>query len=147
MNLNDLVALLGFQLAGELLHRVAHLPLSGPLIGMTLLFLFLVARGGPSPGLQGTARALLAYLALLFVPAGVGVITHLHLIAAYWLPILVATIGGAAAALLAGAATMRLAERLAERIARQAPSATPAAPLHPPLGDTPGATALDGHPR
>jgi holin-like protein len=143
MNLNDLVALLGFQLAGELLHRVAHLPLSGPLIGMTLLFLFLLARGGPSPGLQGTARALLAYLALLFVPAGVGVITHLHLIAAYWLPILVATIGGAAAALLAGAATMRLAERLA----RPAPSATPAAPLHRPLGDTPGATALDGDPR
>ncbi len=148
MNLNTLLALLGFQLAGELLHRVMHLPLSGPLIGMTLLFGFLVARGGPSAELQSTARSLLACLALLFVPAGVGVVTHLDLISAYWLPILVATIGGAVASLAAAGATLLLAERLATRLARHGRAATTvAAELQSRPADRPAAPALDGESR
>lgn len=144
MNLNSLVALLGFQLAGELLHRLGHLPLSGPLLGMTLLFAWLVARGGPSTGMETTARSILASLALLFVPAGVGVIAHVDLIAAYWLPILVATFVGAAASLCAAAITFRLAQRLGgsagaatRRVAgSRRPSAKP-----------PAAPALDGEPQ
>ena len=33
--------LLGFQLAGEVIKRLAHVPISGPIIGLLLLFAFL----------------------------------------------------------------------------------------------------------
>jgi holin-like protein len=112
MTLGNILLLLAFQIAGEFLHRVMHVPLSGPLLGMALLLLALILWGGPSPGLQGTTRPLLASLALLFVPAGVGVIGHLDLLAQHWLPILAATLGGVVASLLATAGTMRLVERL-----------------------------------
>ena len=112
MTLGSILLLLAFQLAGEFLHRIMHVPLSGPLLGMALLLLALVLRGGPSPNLQATTRPLLASLALLFVPAGVGVVGHLDLLAQHWLPILAATLGGAAASLLATAGTMLLVEWL-----------------------------------
>ena len=108
----NILLLLVFQLAGEFLHRVMLVPLSGPLLGMTLLFVALVASGGPSSALQATARPLLACLALLFVPAGVGVIAHLDLLAAFWLPIVATTLGGAVVSLLATAGTFLLVERL-----------------------------------
>ena len=146
MSMNNLLALLGFQLVGEFLHRVAHLPLSGPLLGMALLFAMLLVTGGPSESLQSTARPLLAFLALLFVPAGAGVILHLDLIAAYWLPILVATAGGAAASLAAAAWTLRLAGRLADHATAVADPDHGAA-TERPLRDASAAPALDGDPR
>jgi hypothetical protein len=36
--------LLGFQLAGEVVKRLAHVPVPGPIIGLLLLFAFLQAR-------------------------------------------------------------------------------------------------------
>jgi holin-like protein len=104
--------LLVFLLGGEFLHRVLRVPLSGPLLGMVLLFGALVVWGGPSEDFQKTTRSLLANLALLFVPAGVGVIIHLDLIQQHWVPILAATVGGALASILAGPWTMLLVERL-----------------------------------
>lgn len=112
----SVLVLLGFLAAGELVHRVLGVPLSGPLLGMVLLFLALIAGGGPSEKLQDTTRPLLASLALLFVPAGVGVSNHLPLIEEFWLPILIATVGGAAVSLLACAATMILVQRLLTRL-------------------------------
>ena len=52
---------------------------------MILLLVVLEARSriwrrAPSTELRGTANALLSYLSLLFVPAGVGVITQLDLL-------------------------------------------------------------------
>lgn len=112
MNLGGILLLLAFQLLGEFLHRVMSIPLSGPLLGMAMLFLALLFLGGPSTGLQDSSRPLLAGLALLFVPPGVGVIAHLELLGRHWLPILVATVGGAVVSLLVTAATMLFVERL-----------------------------------
>jgi holin-like protein len=57
-----------------------------------LLAFFLVRRGIPQP-LEPTARGLLGYLSLLFVPAGVGIVRYLDLIERYWLPIVAAILG------------------------------------------------------
>lgn len=84
--LRNLTALLACQLAGEIIVRAAGLPVPGPVAGMALLFCGLVARGA-SEGLAGTANGLLNHLALLFVPAGVGVVDHLGLIEDEWRPI------------------------------------------------------------
>lgn len=82
--LQQITLLLVCQLAGEALVRLAGLPVPGPVVGMVLLLALLFARGGPPAPLQSTAEGLLGHLSLLFVPAGVGVVVHLPLIAAEW---------------------------------------------------------------
>jgi holin-like protein len=72
--------LLVCQLAGETLVRAIGLPLPGPVVGMTLLFLLLFARAPLPSALGQTSGGLLKHLSLLFVPAGVGVVQHLDLI-------------------------------------------------------------------
>lgn len=80
-----LLILLGFQLAGELVVVSLSLPVPGPVMGMLFLALFLLlARRGVSEHLRQVADTLLSNLALLFVPAGVGVMVHLDLLARQW---------------------------------------------------------------
>ena len=82
--LQGLTWLLMLQLGGEILTRLLNLPFPGPVIGMVLLW---PALGVPS--IRGpvteAARFLLAHLSLLFVPVGVGVITHLDVLSHYGL--------------------------------------------------------------
>ena len=85
-----LTLLLVFQLAGEVIARALALPIPGPVIGMALLFLALMLRGGPGEDLRQTSGQLLQHLSLLFVPAGTGIVLYGDRIAAEWLPLLVA---------------------------------------------------------
>jgi holin-like protein len=55
---------------------------------MLLLLGALLLRGNAPIWLETTAQGLLQHLSLLFVPAGVGVMVHIALIRAEWLPIL-----------------------------------------------------------
>ena len=72
-----LTVILGCQLIGEAFVVVTGLPVPGPVVGMVLLFAGLVVRGGVPDQLSTVGDALLSNLALLFVPAGVGVVLHL----------------------------------------------------------------------
>jgi len=91
--LRAITALLVCQLVGELTALVLRLPVPGPVIGMFLLFLVLLARRGVPRPLQDTAAGLLGNLSLLFVPAGVGVVAHLARLSDEALPIAVALVG------------------------------------------------------
>lgn len=84
MTLGFITLLLVYQLIGEVISKGLDLPLPGPVVGMALLFATLVVKGGLPDDLKGTADGLLKHLSLLFVPAGVGVILHLHLLRAEW---------------------------------------------------------------
>jgi holin-like protein len=89
--LNALTALILCQFIGEVIARAVGLPLPGPVIGMVLLLVFLVVRDrAPNPELNQTAGWLLRHFGLLFVPAGVGVITQLDVIGDNWVALLVA---------------------------------------------------------
>ncbi len=115
--LDALTLLVGCQLAGEVIARGLDLPLPGPVLGLLLLLAGLIWRGRePPPGLKSTGQGLLGHLGLLFVPAGVGVVTQLHVLAANWLPvavsILVSTFLGLA---VAGWVMQRLAGPEPER--------------------------------
>ena len=85
--LEAIAVLLLCQLAGELIVLFLELPIPGPVIGMILLFLGLMIRGNVPEPLAQTANGLLGQLSLLFVPAGVGVMTHLTLLGNQWLPL------------------------------------------------------------
>lgn len=78
--LRGLTLLLLCQTAGELLQRLLHLPLPGPVLGMLGLVALLHWAPVRAP-VEAAADGLLQHLSLLFVPVGVGVMTHLALIA------------------------------------------------------------------
>ena len=80
--LRGLAWLLGMQSLGELLSRALALPFPGPVVGMVLLLFALRWQMVRGPVGQ-CADFLLAHLSLLFVPVGVGVMTHLALVSQY----------------------------------------------------------------
>ena len=108
--ISALSALLVFQLAGEVLARSLNLPIPGPVIGMLMLFVALVLRGGPGKNLQTTSQNLLQHLSLLFVPAGTGIMVHLHRVSDEWLPLLASLLVSTLATLVVTALVMKLCQ-------------------------------------
>lgn len=110
--IRGLAVLLVFQLAGEVLAHLLHLPVPGPVIGMVLLLLALELRLPQGDGLRAASGGLLGNLSLLYVPAGVGIVQHLPRLAAEWRALVVALLVSTAATL---ATTGWVATRLLRR--------------------------------
>ena len=109
------------QLIGEATSRGLGLPVPGPVLGLGLLVAGLsvwnrysrlgdVALAESDVGRVSTG--LLAGLALLFVPAGVGVVQHIGLIGSYAAALGLALVGSTLATLLATVGTFLLVKRL-----------------------------------
>ena len=77
---NALIILLSFQLIGEIIIRTFSLPVPGPVVGMLLLFVAMLLRDSLVAKVEHTAQYILQNLTLLYVPAAVGVVVHLHLL-------------------------------------------------------------------
>lgn len=105
--LGAITLLLVYQLVGEVVALAFKLPVPGPVIGMLLLFLTLLARGSVSDELRNTANGLLSHLSLLFVPAGTGGMVHLARVADEWIPIVAALIGSTVLTIAVTALVMR----------------------------------------
>ena len=104
--LRGLAILLLCQSAGEALARLAGLPLPGPVLGLIACFALLFW----TPARQAiglAADGLLQHLSLLFVPVGVGVMTHLALIAEYGPRMLLAIVGSTLVGLAVTALVLR----------------------------------------
>jgi holin-like protein len=101
--LRGLAWLLVLQSIGEVLARGLALPFPGPVVGMVLLLLALRWRVVREP-VAVCADFLLSHLSLLFVPVGVGVMTHLSLVSQYGVRMLavivVSTLAGLAVTVL-----------------------------------------------
>lgn len=86
--LRGLAWLLAMQSLGELLARGLALPFPGPVVGMLLMVMALRLPVVREPVAQ-CAQFLLSHLSLLFIPVGVGVMTHLGLVGQYGVRMLV----------------------------------------------------------
>ena len=84
MALRGLALLLLLQALGEVLSHGLSLGVPGPVIGFLLLLVALQMARLRAP-VAAAAEILLTHLSLLFVPVGVGVITHLDLVSKYGL--------------------------------------------------------------
>ena len=80
------------QLFGEVVSELFDLPVPGPVIGLVLLFVGLLIKRNPPKVLTDAADNLLIHFSLLFVPAGVGVVTQIDRLKGDWLPIAAALI-------------------------------------------------------
>jgi holin-like protein len=112
------------QLAGEVIVRGLGLPVPGPVIGLMFLLILLLARDrfavlarGPlrEEGVENASRGLLAHLSLLFVPAGVGVVQKLDLVAAHGIAFAGVLAVSVLVTLLVTVTTFLLASRLMSR--------------------------------
>ena len=112
------------QLIGEVFVRALHLPMPGPVIGLVLLLLLLFARDrfavlarGPlrAEGVEQVSRGLLANLSLLFIPAGVGVVQKLDVLAEHGIAIIVILAVSVLVTMLATVATCLAVSRLMTR--------------------------------
>lgn len=73
------------QLLGTVLNVLLLPMLPGPIIGMLLLFVFLMVRGEVGESLSVASSSLLKYLPLILVPPAVGVMAYANDIAAdFW---------------------------------------------------------------
>jgi holin-like protein len=124
----SLALILLAQLLGEILARGAGVPIPGPVIGMGLMFAFLLVRDNarfglprylPKPltdgTLETTARGLLLNLSLMFVPAGVGVVGRLDLLRAQGLKLAIVLVVSTALSLLVTVLVFRAVAALVER--------------------------------
>jgi len=107
--------LLSCQLAGELMARGAGLPIPGPVIGLALMVALFALRPSLVAALRPTATVIVANLSLLFVPAGVGVVTNLAILTEDWAAILAVLILSTVLSMLAAVGTFLAARNLVGR--------------------------------
>jgi len=113
--LEYLTLILICQLAGEFVVNAAGLPIPGPVIGMILLFLFLIFKGEIPQQLESVTRGLLNNLSLMFVPAGVGVMVHLKLLEADGAALLIAIVVSTALTIMVTAWVMTKLAKIDEQ--------------------------------
>lgn len=101
----NITAILAFQLAGEVIARAFGLPVPGPVIGLGLLLAAFVAIRPLAERVVPTAQNILTHLSLLFVPAGVGVISHVEVLGQDGLALFAALFLSTVLALAAGVLT------------------------------------------
>lgn len=87
-----LVLLLVFQLIGNIAEMYFHLPVPGSVLGMFLLLVALISNDKLASIVRPISLVLISYLAVLFVPAGVGIMLHLQRLKAEALPISVSLV-------------------------------------------------------
>jgi holin-like protein len=87
--INGITLLLAYQLLGELVVKLLKLPIPGPVAGMLFLFITLLLRRNLLAHLQQPATHILSHLSLLFIPAGVGIMVYVNLVAAQWQAIVI----------------------------------------------------------
>ena len=75
--IEGLVLLLVFQLLGNVAEMYFHLPVPGSVLGMFLLLIALIANDRLASWVRPISLVLISYLAVLFVPAGVGIMLQI----------------------------------------------------------------------
>ena len=99
--------LLIFQCLGEGLVYLFGWPVPGPVIGMLLLFCYLLWQKQEAARLAPGVQELLRHLSLLFIPAGVGIMVHGKMVLDQWLPLTAALLISTALSIVVTACCVR----------------------------------------
>jgi holin-like protein len=88
--LYGLIILLMYLLMGEFVAHLLSWPVPGSVVGMILLFITLLLRGGISTDLKASSNEILPYLPLFIVPASVGIVNFMGILQQQGLALLTA---------------------------------------------------------
>lgn len=86
--LRQLAIILVICFIGEALNRLLNIPIPGNVIGMIILLISLLTGFIKVEAIEDITEFLLKHLAFFFVPAGIGVISSMDIIAENFLPML-----------------------------------------------------------
>lgn len=112
--INALLIILCCLFAGEMIVHFTGLIVPGSVVGMMILLIGLMIKGGLPDDLDQTASIFVKYIGLLFVPAGAGISLYLGLLVDEWLVILVASFTSTVLTLIAVAYAFKLLEKEGE---------------------------------
>jgi len=87
--IRSFIIIIAFLALGKALSLIINLPIPGSITGLILLFSALSLRFISLDLLLPAGQALLKYMILFIVPAGVGLINHVGLLEEHWLAIIV----------------------------------------------------------
>jgi holin-like protein len=87
----QILYILLFSILGEILSTGLNLPVPGSILGMVLLFLALKFKVIRLRQIYDAGQFLIANMTILFLPAGVGIMSHWSAIAKYWWQIVLIT--------------------------------------------------------
>ncbi len=113
-----ILALLLAAFAGDLISTFSGLPIPGTVFGILLVLIYLALYKKVPNSLKLVSDGLLKYLALFYVPAGVGLISYLDLLAQDWGKILISLL--ISSILTIGFVTLLL-EKMIKRIENRNP--------------------------
>lgn len=107
-----LALILTCQLVGEASSRALSLPVPGPVLGLVLLWGLMMLSPTLAERVRPTGEGILRHLALLFVPAGVGIVGHIGALGGQALGLAAAILASTVLAIAAGAGAFVLVARL-----------------------------------
>ena len=79
--LSQIAIILSISLSGEVLAAALPLPIPASIYGIVILFTLLVSRVLHVDDIRETSSFLIAFMSMLFIPAGVGLMTSFPLLA------------------------------------------------------------------
>jgi holin-like protein len=77
---------------GEILHMLIPLPIPASIYGLVLMFCGLCLRVIPLEQVQQTGKFLVEIMPIMFIPAGVGLITVWDTLKEIWIPVIIMTL-------------------------------------------------------
>ncbi len=101
------LALIIFQLLGNVIVTTLGIQVPGALMGMALMLIALCIYGRLPVALSKVCAVMLAHLMLLFIPSVVAIMKHAQTIADDWLPFIAAGILATAVTTITTAATLQ----------------------------------------
>lgn len=90
--LRQFVLIMCITFIGELLKYIIPLPIPSSIYGMVLLFAGLVSKLIPLDAVRDTGKLLVEIMPVMFIPAGVGLITAWSVLKPLLLPVVVITV-------------------------------------------------------
>ncbi len=109
--LRQFLIILTICVIGEVLNKVFHIPLPGSIIGMILLFIFLVTGIIKLEMIEEISKFLLDHLAFFFIPSGVGLLAYFGILKSNFIPIIVICVVTTIAVMLVTGATVQFIKR------------------------------------
>ena len=101
--LQAFIVVVSLLIFGDAFVALSGAPIPGAVLGLVLLAVNFSIRGKPGDGTSRLFDAIVPYAPMLFVPAAVGVVANIEIIASAWLSIVAAiTLGSAITLVVTG---------------------------------------------
>ena len=123
----QLIIIIAFALVGTLLSyllSLIHFPFPGSLIGMILLFVFLLFKWIKTDAIHDVGKYFIDNMGIFFVPGAVAILNNLELISQTWWKLIIIIFGGFIVSFTATYFAVRLTLCLQNRNKKQEPEAT-----------------------